>query len=119
MGIANITIAGNLTRDAEVREGNDGNQFVTFSVAVNQYAGEGNEEHVSFFDCSVNRPGLAPYLTKGQAVVCAGEMRQRRWEDADGTKRSAFSLRVRDFEFGSKKGDSTPEPAGDPNDLPF
>lgn len=120
MGIATGQIAGNLTRDAEVREGNDGSKFVTFSLAVNQYAGKDNDEWVSYFDCSYNSEGVAPYLTKGKQVFVQGELRQRRWDD-DGTTRSAITLRVRDLDFGrDPKGSDAGNGGGnDAGDITF
>ena len=43
-----IDLIGNLVADAEVRTGKDGNEFISFRVAVNEPHGE--EKRTTFFD---------------------------------------------------------------------
>lgn len=72
-----ITIAGNITRDAEVKSLQDGS-VTTFSVAVNKKVK--GQDVTTFFDVSLwGRRGeaLAQYLTKGGKVTVAGEFGTR------------------------------------------
>lgn len=100
-GISTATIAGNLTKDAEL---NETGRVLSFSVAVNRYEKQGDEagERVHFFDCKVlgNRAAsLAQYLTKGSKVTIHGDLVQDRWE-TDGQKRSAVRILARDVVLG-------------------
>jgi single-strand DNA-binding protein len=73
-----VTIAGNIGRDAEVRKTQDGTAVAGFSVAVETRAGR--EKVTQWFDVSVwgaRGEKLAPYLTKGGKVAVAGELGTR------------------------------------------
>jgi len=74
----NVTLAGRLTRDAELRRTGDSEPVLGFSVAVDHRAGR--EKTTMFFDCSmwgVRGEKLAEYLTKGSAVTVTGDLGTR------------------------------------------
>ena len=56
-----ITIAGRVTKNAEVKQF-DTNSVVNFSVAVDD--GYGENKSTLFFDCEYYRTGIADYLVK-------------------------------------------------------
>tara|TARA_R110002153_G_scaffold153321_4_gene305142 strand:- start:786 stop:1169 length:384 start_codon:yes stop_codon:yes gene_type:complete len=74
----NITIAGNVTKDAEVRKTQNGGSVTGFSLAVN----DRRTKETIFFDCSYWGKGgeaVSPYLTKGTAICAAGEFGTREY----------------------------------------
>lgn len=88
----NITIAGRCTKDAEVRNTQDGKQVAGFSVAVDD--GYGQNKSTMFFDCSVwgvRAEKLAPMLTKGKQVTVSGDLGQREYNG-----KTYLTLRVAD-----------------------
>jgi len=94
-----ITVAGNLTRDPEMRYTASGKQTTNFSVAVNrswrnQQSNEW-EERTSFFNV-VTWGNLAENvvasLHKGMRVVLTGRLEQRSWETEQGEKRSVVEI---------------------------
>ena len=94
-----ITIAGNLTRDPDIRYTRDGQASVTFSLAVNrrfQKPGSAEwEESTSFFDVVAWRDlaeHVALSLGKGTRVLVMGRLEQRSWETEDGERRSKVEL---------------------------
>lgn len=105
-GFSKVVIAGNLTRDPELRTTTGGSNVCGFSVAVNRIyrdsSGE-QKESVSFFDCSAwNKLGetINQYAKKGTGVLISGRLEQRSWEDkATGQKRSRVEIVVEDFNF--------------------
>lgn len=105
-GFSKVVIAGNLTRDPELRTTTSGSNVCGFSVAVNRVyrdsSGE-QKESVSFFDCSAwGRLGetINQYAKKGTGVLVSGRLEQRSWEDkATGQKRSRVEIVVEDFNF--------------------
>ena len=105
-GFSKVVIAGNLTRDPELRTTTSGSNVCGFSVAVNRVyrdsSGE-QKESVSFFDCSAwNKLGetINQYAKKGTGVLISGRLEQRSWEDkATGQKRSRVEIVVEDFNF--------------------
>lgn len=90
--LAKVFVLGRLVRDVEVKTFNSGASLATFSVASNygKKVGDRYEDEVSYFDVEAWR-GWEPiqqYLTKGQQVVIDGDLRQQRWENKEGQKRS-------------------------------
>jgi len=73
----NIVIAGNVTRDAVLRDaGSD--KVLGFSVAVND--GFGQNRKSIFFDCDIwgkRAVTLQPMLAKGQKVTVCGDLSTR------------------------------------------
>ncbi len=102
--IDSITVAGNLTRDPEIRYTRDGQATTSLSLAVNrrwqnQHTKEW-EEAVSFFDVVCWRElaeNVALTLTKGARVVVTGRLDQRSWETDDHTFRSKVEIVAEDI----------------------
>jgi len=71
-----LTIAGTIGKDAEVRKTQNGEPVAGFSVAVdNGKDKDGNKRETTWFDCSLwgkRGEGLGPYLTKGTRVTITG-----------------------------------------------
>lgn len=105
-GFSKAIIAGNITRDPELRSTPNGASVCSFSVAVNRVyrdqSGE-NKEEVSFIDCTAwGKLGemIANYAKKGSGVLVSGRLSQRTWEDKNGGgKRSRVEIVVEDFNF--------------------
>lgn len=75
-----ITIAGNIGKDAVVRRTQDGTAVANWNVAVEE---RGAEKRTLWFDCSLwgNRgEKLAPHLLKGGKVAVSGELSTREHE---------------------------------------
>ena len=110
MSINKVMIAGNLTRDPQMRATQSGTQILSFGVAVNDrrrnpQSGEW-EDVPNFIDCVVfgNRAdALQRFLTKGMKVAIEGKLRWSQWEN-DGQKRSKIEVIVDEIEFMSRQG---------------
>lgn len=107
----NITIAGNIARDAEVKYLPQGDAVANFSVADNQ----GKDKQAIFWNCSLfgkRADSLSQYLTKGQAVTITGSVSQREYTDKDGNKRQVMEVRVNDVALqGGARQQSEPQRA--------
>ena len=97
--ITAVTVAGNLTRDPEIRYNREGQATTSLSVAVNRRWQDKDtkqwEESVSFLDVVCWRDlaeNVALSLTKGARVVVAGRLEQRSWESDEGDKRSKVEI---------------------------
>lgn len=103
----NITIAGNITRDIEIRTvGAD--SVGSFSVADNQ----GKDKPAIFWNCQIwgKRSGsLAPYLLKGQTVTVSGTISEREYTNRDGVKVKTMELRVNDVALQGGKREASSE----------
>jgi single-strand DNA-binding protein len=99
-GEINTTIVGNLPRDPELRFTQGGDPVVTFSVGVtprsyDKAANEWKDGETSWVRCVAWRKlaeNIAASLAKGTRVVVAGRFAERRYEDKEGNKRSAWEL---------------------------
>lgn len=92
----NITIAGRLTRDAEIKTSQSGDSFASFAVAVSNKKGE----QATFYDCSIwGRRGeaLCQYLTKGSPVTVSGALAAGLYEGRDGQPRVSLKVRVNEI----------------------
>lgn len=87
-----VTLVGNLTRDAEMRYTPNGNAVTRIGIAVNeQYRDRSgqDQENVHFIDIQVWRElaeGLAD-LGKGDGVMVMGRLVNDSWQDQEGNKR--------------------------------
>lgn len=95
-----VIIAGNLTRDPEVKYTTGGTATAEVGLAVNrkwkdQKSGE-NKEEVTFVDVTLwgRQAEIAgEYLTKGKAVLIEGRLQLDQWEDKQsGQKRSKLKV---------------------------
>ena len=101
-----ITIAGTLTRDAEVKYLPNGDPIANFSVADNQ---GGRDKQAIFWNCGLygkRAESLAQYLTKGQAVTVTGSVSEREWTSKDGEKRKTMDVRVNDVALQGGRRDA-------------
>lgn len=74
----NLTLAGNVGRDAESKSTQDGTPICTFSVAVS--TGFGDRKTTTWIDVTKwgkGAEGLAGILRKGSKVAVSGEMSTR------------------------------------------
>jgi single-strand DNA-binding protein len=103
-----VNIVARLTRDPELRATAGGTSVCSLSVAVNEKYKDA--EHVSYLDIDTFgtlADNCALYLTKGRQVAVSGRLRQERWEQQDGQKRSKVKIIAHDVQFlGAKEGAS-------------
>lgn len=104
------SFAGRLGRDAEIRNTQGGNQVTSWSLAVDEYAGQG-ERRTLWVDCSMwgeRGAKLAEYLVKGVPVAVAGQVGVRTYESQGETK-AVITLNVREITLLGSKGDGQGE----------
>lgn len=113
--INTVTISGNLTRDAEVRETASGNAVVSFTVAVNDR--RKNPQTGEWEDCPNFVPvtmfgnyakALAHDMKKGSKVAVMGKLRWSQWE-RDGQKRDKLEVIADSLELMTR-GQRVPQP---------
>ena len=79
-----ITISGRLGRDPETKMTNDGQEWCTFSVAVNRYAKKGEKNQADWFNCTAfgkTAAFIAKYFKKGDGITIAGHMQSEKKDD--------------------------------------
>jgi single-strand DNA-binding protein len=101
-----VVLAGNLTRDPELRFTQEGVPVANFSIAVNRVRSK--REAVDFFNVSCWRElgeRVANYKKKGDPIVVEGRLQYRTWQTPDGTKRSVVDVVADNVQFLSRSGD--------------
>lgn len=122
--------AGRLGGDAETRFTGAGKPVTGFSLAVDEYAGEG-ERKTLWIKCSMfgeRGQKLAQYLNKGTSVAVSGQVGIDQWTGNDGSARADLKLFVREVTLLGKRDGDQPSrgqqrsapPADDfDDDIPF
>lgn len=105
-----VIVAGNLTRDPELRFTGGGVPVCSFGLAVNRVRSK-NEE-VDFFDVSAWRElgeTIANYKKKGDPILVEGRLQFRSWEAQDGSKRNKVDIVADNVQFlgGRSDGDGS------------
>jgi len=101
-----VILAGNLTRDPELRFTNDGVPVCSFGLAVNRVRSK--SEEVDFFDISAWRElgeTIANYKKKGDPILVEGRLQYRTWEAQDGSKRSKVDITADNVQFLGSRGE--------------
>ena len=102
-----VILAGNLTRDPELRFTNDGIPVCSFGLAVNRRRSK--SEEVDFFDVSAWRElgeTIANYKKKGDPILVEGRLQYRSWDDREsGQKRSKVDVVADNIQFLRGRGD--------------
>ena len=111
-----VMIIGNVGREPESRFSSDGNEFVSFSVAVNErprrqqggeQAGGNPEELTTWFRVTVFRQKAEfakQYVQKGTAVFVMGNLTVREFVGNDGQKRTSLEVVADEIQLMSSRG---------------
>lgn len=101
-----ICIAGNCTKDAELRTTQSGQKVAGFAVAVNGF--EGGQKTTTFFDVSVwgkRGEAVVQFANKGAKICVTGELGTREYN-------GKTYLTVNAHDFTPMGGGSKPEGGG-------
>lgn len=116
--INRASVAGNLTRDPELRTVGNDRQVASLTVAVDEQWRDKNgeqQEQVAFINVSAwgkTAEIIGQYLSKGSRVFIEGRIKQDNWEDKDGNKRSKLFIMADSVQFlDSKPKDGQAAPA--------
>lgn len=121
-----VRIAGNLTRDPQVRFLANDMTVAQFGIATNRRwkAADGQmRDEATFIDCEVwgkTAEMVGQHFGKGMAIYVSGRLKLESWEK-DGQKHSKLKLVVDEVKFVESKGAAAPvtatpaaSPAGEP-----
>lgn len=133
-----VILAGNLTRDPEMRTLPSGSAVAALGLAVNRSyrKPDGEEvEETTFIDVDAfghQAEVVGKYLHKGDPLMLEGRLRYRSWEDDSGQKRNKLNVVLEKFEFlprGARQVSEPQDPEGlstenmggelDPDNVPF
>ena len=104
-----VILAGNLTRDIELRETPGGASVADAGLAVNDRRKQGDEwvDETSFVDLTLwgrTAENAAEYLSKGSPILIEGRLKQDSWQNEAGEKRTKLKVVVDRLQFLSNNG---------------
>jgi len=121
-----VIIAGNLTRDPELKSLPSGQKVANFSIATNRYwtdkaTGE-RKEAVEYHNIVVfgrQAETTAQYLKKGSQAMVEGRLQTRSWDDATtGQKKYRTEIMADRVQFGSRSSAPANMPSEDAGPAP-
>ena len=105
----NITLAGSLGRDCELKYLQNGDAIANFSIADSM----GKDKGTIWWNCALygkRAESLSQYLTKGQAVTVSGQVTEDIWTDKNGQEKKSMKIRVNDIALqGGRRESSEPQ----------
>jgi single-strand DNA-binding protein len=110
MNINRVLLNGNLTADPEIVETGK-TRVVNASLASHQSFENGNEERqevTTYVDLKIwgtSADNFAKFARRGREIFVEGSLRQDRWEDEQGKKRSKLYVNVLSWQFAQRKND--------------
>lgn len=115
-GLPEVTIAGTVTADPELKFFDSGASVVNFTVAANDRRfdrdkGEWVDASSTFLRCSAWRQtaeNVVESVSKGTRVLITGVLKQRSFETAEGDKRTVFELDTTEVAVSLKFATATP-----------
>ncbi|CAN5289186.1 hypothetical protein BH24ACT19_BH24ACT19_08060 [soil metagenome] len=110
-----VILAGNITRDPEIRFTGQGVPVCSFGLAVNRVRSK-DRDAADFFDVNVWREqceAVANHKRKGDPILVEGRLQYRTWEAQDGSKRSKVDVVADNVQFLGK-GNGSPGDGGAP-----
>lgn len=126
-----VILAGNLTRDPELRYTPKGTAIAKFGLAINRnWTGEDGQkrEEVTFVDVDAfgkQAEVIGQYLRKGRPVLVEGRLKLDQWDDKQtGQKRSRLGVVLEQFQFidsgrgGENQGGQAGHGGGEPAPRP-
>src|SRR5216684_1894715 len=120
-----VILAGNLTRDPELRYTPKGMAIAKIGLAINRKwkseTGEAKEE-VTFVDVDAfgrTAEVIAQYLKKGRPILMEGRLRYQTWDDKQtNQKKSKLGIVLENFQFVDSGRDDSGAPSGPPPARP-
>lgn len=108
MSYQNLTIVGNVGRDAELKYTPQGIAVLKFSVAVNKTIGKGDDKRqtTTWFNTTLWREraeSLAPYVKAGMQVLVTGEVQVSAYIDKNGKAAASMELTADDVKLLTSK----------------
>jgi len=119
----NVNLIGRIATEIELRYLKDGTAVANFNLAVDGY----KQDETYFFEIVTwgnTAENTAEYMEKGREVGISGELRQDKWENDQGQKRSKVKVNARNVKFlsgnqGGQQQDNHQEQDDEDVEVPF
>lgn len=99
------TIVGNVGKDPEIRETQDGREIASLSIATSESWKDKNtgekRESTEWHRVVIFNEGLVKvvksYVTKGSKLLIEGQIKTRKWTDKDGLEKYSTEIVLQNF----------------------
>ena len=113
-GFQQIVIVGNLGKDATQHHTKQGKAYWTFSVAVTEKwgAGENRREMTTWYEVALWddwAESVAEHLKKGKQVMVVGKPGSRAWKAADGRPMTTNTISAKTVQLLGRVGSGRPQ----------
>lgn len=102
-----LTIIGNISKEPELTQTNNGKNVCKFSIAVSRnYTIANGEKKTDFFNCIAwggIGENISKYCAKGSKIAIHGSLETRSYQDSKGVKHNNIEIIVGEAEFLSAK----------------
>jgi single-strand DNA-binding protein len=119
MNLNNVTLAGRLTKDPELRFTPNGVAVATFTLAINRpFENQQGEREADFVNCVIWRKpaeNVANFLKKGDLAGVTGRIQTRSFEGNDGKRVYVTEVLAESVQFGPKSGSGTNQTGNNQN----
>ena len=108
MNLNKVFIAGNLTRDPELRQTTGGQSVTTFGMATNSFYTDkaGQRQKKAEFHTVVawgqQAELISKFLKKGSLALVEGRLQTRSWQDKQGQNRQVTEIVCERIQFGPR-----------------
>lgn len=109
LNLNHVVLAGNLTRDPELRQINPDRVVANVGIAINRRWKNANgeqQEEATFVDLEAwgrTAELMGQYLKKGSPVYVEGRLKLDQWEDKEGQKRNRMKVVAENIQFLSTR----------------
>jgi single-strand DNA-binding protein len=108
-----VILMGRITHDLELKTTPSGLPVLTFSIAVDRYAGKGEERKADFFRCvawRANAEFISKWFSKGRCILVEGKLQTSEYVDKNNAVQRTIEIVVDAASFtGEKKADVPPQ----------
>lgn len=98
-----VILSGRITQDLELRQTNNGNSVLQFTLAVQRnFAKQGEERQTDFITCVAwgkTAEFISRFFSKGRSIAVIGNLRSRTYDDKNGTKHYVTEVYVDEAQF--------------------
>ena len=109
----NTNLQGRLVKDLDLRYLSDGTPVGSITIAVERnYKNRDGEKDADFVECTIwgkTAEVVGKYFSKGDMIIVSGELKQERWENKQGQKRSKLKVKVNSFNFPGSNSNQKPK----------
>lgn len=103
-----VCMLGRITQDLELKSSSSGFSYLNFSIANSKRSKDGEDE-VSFFKLAAFgkiAETIFNYFSKGDRILIQGELKQNRYTDKEGFKKSDVIIIISAIDFVETKNKS-------------